>query len=192
MSSNAEDFSEFAEAASELMRLQDNSLGVISRLVRQQMAAQQRVEELEADLDVAKKHLRSIQEDLLPTAMGEFGLKELKMEDGSKVVVKQDVQASVSKQFQSEAFDWLRNNGWGDLLKNVVSVPFGRGEEQRATELIQTLSNDGLICDQKVWVEPMTLKAFVRERVNAGEQFPDQLFNVYIVNKATIATPKRK
>jgi hypothetical protein len=184
--------SDFESAAAELTTLREKEVSKISTLVRQQMQAQQRVEDLEADLDAAKKILRSIQEDLLPAAMAEFGLKELKMEDGSKVTIKQDVQASISKQHQSEALQWLRDHGWGDLIKNVVSVPFSRGEDGKADELIKNLESQGIIPDQKVWVEPMTLKAFVKQRINAGDNFPHEYFNAYVVNKAAITQPKRK
>jgi hypothetical protein len=38
-------------------------------------------------------------------------------------------------------------------------------------------------------VEPMTLKALVRERIEAGKELPTELFGVFIENKTTI---KRK
>ena len=42
---------------------------------------------------------------------------------------------------------------------------------------------------QKLKVEPMTLKALVRERMEAGKEMPTELFNIYVGNKTTI---KRK
>ena len=39
---------------------------------------------------------------------------------------------------------------------------------------------------QKEWVEPMTLKAFVREQVEKGSDLPQDLFNVFIGEKASI------
>jgi len=38
-------------------------------------------------------------------------------------------------------------------------------------------------------VEPMTLKALVRERLESGKEMPTELFNVFVGNKTTI---KRK
>jgi hypothetical protein len=40
--------------------------------------------------------------------------------------------------------------------------------------------------DQAEKVEPSTLKAWVRERVERGEQFPMELFGAYIGKKASI------
>ena len=42
---------------------------------------------------------------------------------------------------------------------------------------------------QKLKVEPMTLKALVRERIEAGKEMPTEIFNVFVGNKTTI---KRK
>jgi hypothetical protein len=39
---------------------------------------------------------------------------------------------------------------------------------------------------QKEWVEPMTLKAFVREQVEKGTDLPYETFNIYIGQKSKI------
>ena len=41
---------------------------------------------------------------------------------------------------------------------------------------------------KKEKVEPMTLKAFVREQVEKGKELPFDLFGVYIANKAKLTT----
>ena len=43
---------------------------------------------------------------------------------------------------------------------------------------------------QKEWVEPMTLKAFVREQVEKGADLPLETFNVYIGQKSKITKEK--
>ena len=40
--------------------------------------------------------------------------------------------------------------------------------------------------NKKEKVEPMTLKAFVREQVEGGKELPFDLFGVYIANKTKI------
>jgi len=44
--------------------------------------------------------------------------------------------------------------------------------------------------DKKEKVEPMTLKAFVREQVEGGKELPFDLFGVYIANKTKITNNK--
>lgn len=181
---------DFESAASELSALKDEHLGTISRLVEKQRSWERTVEDIELQLKRAKEELRKVQEDLLPAALSEFGVHELVMKDGSKVKVKEDVKASISKDRQSEAFSWLRNHGFDDIIKNVVSIPFGRGEDEKAAQLIVNLDKEGFAPDQEMWVEPMTLKAFVREQIRNGTPVPEDVFGVYIINKATIVPPK--
>jgi hypothetical protein len=51
---------------------------------------------------------------------------------------------------------------------------------------MEMLSMSGFPVEQAEKVEPMTLKAWVKERVEKGSDFPSELFGVYIGQKATI------
>jgi hypothetical protein len=94
--------------------------------------------------------------------------------------VKQLVQASIPVRYREEAFKWLRDNGHGDLIKNQVSATFGKGEDISANDFIDKISSLGYEPTQKVWVEPMTLKAFVREQINEGSELPMDKFGVFV------------
>ena len=97
---------------------------------------------------------------------------------------------SVLRQEKKEnALKWLRENGLGDIIKNEISVSFGRNEDNKAADYAELAKGQGLEPQQKLKVEPMTLKALVRERIEAGKEMPTELFNVFIGNKTTI---KRK
>ena len=43
---------------------------------------------------------------------------------------------------------------------------------------------------QKLKVEPMTLKALVRERLESGKEMPTELFNVFAGNQTKITRSK--
>ena len=43
---------------------------------------------------------------------------------------------------------------------------------------------------QKLKVEPMTLKALVRERLEAGQEMPSDLFNLFTGNRTKITRNK--
>jgi hypothetical protein len=87
------------------------------------------------------------------------------------------------------AFNWLRNNGLGDIIKNEILVSFGRNEDNKAADYAALAQERGFQPTQKLTVAPMTLKALVRERIEAGKDMPTELFNVFVGNKTTI---KRK
>jgi hypothetical protein len=108
------------------------------------------------------------------------------MEDGSSIEVKPFYSASITEARRAEAFQWLRDHGFDDIIKNTVSVRFGRGEDELCNRLLGMLGQQGFPVEQSEKVEPSTLKAWVKERVTRGEQFPMELFGAYIGKKASI------
>jgi len=118
-----------------------------------------------------------------------MSLSSLKLADGSSVEVKPVYGASIPVSRKEEAFKWLRNNGLGDLIKNEVTVSFGRNEDNKAVQYAVLAQGQGYQPVQKLKVEPMTLKALVRERIESGREIPSDLFNVYAGSRTTI---KRK
>ena len=164
----------------------DTQLSTVSALARSQLRLHEQVNQAEAETKRLKEELRKIQEDLLPAAMAEFGLSSLELDDGSKISVKPYYGASINKENTDGAFDWLNVNGFGDLIKNNITASFSRGEEQSAEQLKNELEGTGHRVSTKKWVEPMTLKAFVREQVEQGNDLPHDLFNVFIGEQATI------
>ena len=118
--------------------------------------------------------------------MRECNLSEIKLADGVKVSVQQFYSARIGKEKEEEAFAWLKTNGHEDIIKNVVSLQFGRGEDDSAENMLQSLTSQGYSPSNKRWVEPMTLKAFAREQVENGTDLPFETFNVYVGQKTKI------
>ena len=147
------------------------------------------IEKTEESLKEQKKQKDHVSMEVIPTLMSEMGLAELKLVDGSVVTVKPNYSASITVANREAAFNWLRNNGLGDIIKNEISVSFGRNEDNKAADYASLAQERGFQPTQKLKVEPMTLKALVRERIEAGKEMPTELFNVYVGNKTTI---KRK
>ncbi|MEC8831477.1 MAG: hypothetical protein VX772_03885, partial [Bacteroidota bacterium] len=88
-----------------------------------------------------------------------------------------------------EAFGWLKEHGHDDIIKNEVIIRFGRGEEDKANELVKELDGKGLSPDQKRRVEPMTIKGFVREQIEKGVNLPQDKFGVYTFYDTKIIKP---
>jgi hypothetical protein len=149
----------------------------------------QQVVLLEKDLKQKKKDFEYLSGEVIPTMMAEMGLSQLKLMDGSSVDVKPNYSANITIANRDAAFNWLRTNGLGDIIKNEISVSFGRNEDNKAADYAALASERGYQPTQKLKVEPMTLKALVRERIESGKEMPTELFNVFVGNKTTI---KRK
>ena len=133
-----------------------------------------------------EKEIERISGDVIPTLLSEMGLSSLKLADGSAVDVKPYYSANISIKNRESAYSWLRQNGLGDIIKNEISVSFGRNEDTKAAEYADLAKGQGYQPTQKLKVEPMTLKALVRERIEAGKEMPTDIFNVFVGNRTKI------
>ena len=179
---------DFEEDQQEVIQNTGN-LQTLADQVEKLNSLQQRIELQEDNLKSTKKEFDHLSGEVIPTMMAEMGLSHLKLMDGSSVDVKPNYSASISIANREKAFNWLRENGLGDIIKNEISVSFGRNEDNKAADYAALAEERGFQPTQKLKVEPMTLKALVRERIEAGKEMPTEIFNVFVGNKTTI---KRK
>jgi hypothetical protein len=122
----------------------------------------------------------------IPAMMDEMQITKLKLKDGESVEIKKIYGASIPKDQQEAAFEWLRNNGLGDIIKNDITVTFGRGEDNKAASYVDLARGNGFEPVQKIGVNPMTLKALVRERLESGQDVPADLFKPFEGNQTKI------
>lgn len=158
----------------------------ISQLANQQLDLQHRVYVYEELLDTLKNELKDIQEKLLPEAMAAVGMSEFKLADGSKITIKEDVYASIRADKISNAVTWLDSMGLGDIVKDDVTVKFGRGDSDKAKDIVEYAQTQGYNVSEKLSVHPQTLKAIVKEQLARGIEFPDEFFSVNAVKKSII------
>jgi hypothetical protein len=113
----------------------------------------------EAGVKKLKEQANIISQFEIPQMMKEMNIEKLKLNDGETVEVTKIYGASLlPKDKQEEAFEWLRNNGLGDVIKNDITVTFGRGEDNKAAEYAFLARGQGFEPVQKIGVNPMTLK----------------------------------
>ena len=179
----------FEEDQQEVIQNTGN-LQTLADQVEKLNSLQQRIELQEDNLKNTKKEFDHLSGEVIPTMMAEMGLSHLKLMDGSSVDVKPNYSASISIANREKAFTWLRENGLGDIIKNEISVSFGRNEDNKAADYAVLAEERGYQPTQKLKVEPMTLKALVRERLEAGKSMPTEIFNVFVGNKTTIKRNK--
>jgi len=165
------------------------NIKTLSDQVLKLRAMEDQLKIMEEALKTRKKEIDRISGEVIPTMLSEMGLSQLKLADGSSVDVKPFYSATISAQNKDRAYNWLRTNGLGDIIKNEISVSFGRNEDNKAASYADLAKSNGFQPTQKLKVEPMTLKALVRERIEAGKEMPTEIFNIFVGNKTTI---KRK
>ena len=178
--------SSFENVAGELSQITEQGLSTVSKLVNKLVTLQQRQEQLEAEIKEVKANFRTIQEEELPELLAEHNIKVFTMTDGTEINVVKFYSASIPKARAEEAFKWLVENKHGDLIKNQVSTNFVRGQENQAEQFADELTGRGMPVNTRKWVEPMTLKAWAKDTTEKGVDVPQDLFGLYIGQKAVI------
>ena len=174
------------EVDAQALTVENTSLSSVAELAKQAISIENDIEDLEKVLSEKKEALRNLTEERIPDALKEIGMAKFEMTDGSVIEVKPFYSASIPADRRGEAYEWLRAHGFDDIIKNTVSVQFGRGEDDAAGELINVIRKQGLLPDQAEKIESQTLKAWVREMVEQGTEFPTDLFGAYTGFKAKI------
>ena len=153
------------------------SLGELSALAHALVEADRGIEAAVEELSTRKEAARQLREESIPAAMMELGLNEVKLDSGEKVTIKQDVYASIPAAQRDEAYAWLEAHGFGGLLKTEVVLHFTRGEKSKAEALMQELQSEGYTPELEQGVHAQTLKAFLREQLEAANpDLPLDLF----------------
>ena len=144
---------------------------------------------IEEQLKKKKEEADHISSKVIPELLAEQGLSEIKLADGSKVSVKQEFRCTLPKDEakREQAYEWLRNEKLGDIIKNNVFVTFGKGEDDKAKSLIDLAVENGYEPNQKSDVAWNTLTALYEERVKAGLDMPSDVFHLWIKDKTKIS-----
>jgi hypothetical protein len=168
------------------LTVKNEDLSAIGALAKRAKELEKELEELEASVKERKEQQRLLLEETIPAMLSELGMMKFSMTDGSEITVKPFYSASIKEENRAQAFEWLRKHGFDDIIKNTVSVRFGRGEDDLCDTLLNHLREQNYPVEQAQKVEPQTLKAWVREQVERGNEFPTELFGAYVGQKATI------
>lgn len=173
--------------------------------------AERRLAEAEKKLKEEKAALDTILREDLPLLLNEAGLKDITLEDGTKVKINPDISCAITQARKPEAHEWLRNHDGGGIIKTQVAVSFGKGELDRAEslviELVDSYGESAVSMDEGVHYQ--TLKSWLKERIaksakaveeaiERGEDpsnvasIPFDLFSIEPFDIAKITLPKAK
>ena len=160
----------------------------LSNLVRQLNSIQQQITDTEEHLKTLKSEKQKISLENIPMLMDEMGIERIDV-DGATVKLKTFVSASIPAERKQEAYNWLRENALDDIIKNDIIVSFGRGQDNQAGDVMYDLEQKGFHPEQKTHIHAMTLKAFVKERVEKDLPLDMDLFGAFVARTAEV---KRK
>ena len=155
----------------------------------------QKLKDTEDMIKSAEKHLKDLKakaDDIgsrvIPELLAEQGLTSLKLADGSSVSVKKEYRCTLPKDEdrRAQCYKLLRDQGLGDIIKNNVFVTFGKGEDDKAQQLLDLAAENGFEPQQKSDVAWATLTALFKERIESGLDMPPDVFSTWIKDKTKI------
>ena len=168
-----------------LDKIEENTMKSLSSLVKDLDQLTIDINKKEEELKSLKlqKHLMSTEQ--IPAMMDEMGVQRLDVENLS-VSLKPLINASIPPTRRDEAYQWLRENDLDDIIKNDVIMSFGKGEDNMAGDIMYELEQRGMHPEKKTHIHSMTLKAFIRERVEKGLPIDLDLFGAFVARTADI------
>ena len=143
---------------------------------------------IEEQLKKKKEEQDHISSKVIPELLAEQGLSEIKLADGSKVSVKKEYRCTIPKDEirREQCYKWLRDQKLEDIIKNNVFVTFGKGEDDKAKQLLDLAVANGFEPQQKSDVSWQTLTALFRERIESGLDMPSDVFSTWVKDKTKI------
>lgn len=155
---------------------------------RQVFLAEQ-VAALDEQLKAKKQELKTQSEEIVPSMMMELGMTKFTLANGYELSIKDEVYAKIPENTKFAAFQWLRDRNLDGIIKTQVSMDFGKGEDEEASRIVQTLADMGIYAKTESTIHPQTLKAFLREQISLGSGVPLEDFGATVVKTTVIRMP---
>lgn len=168
-----------------LDKVQQGDMKTLSSLVKDLDQLTIDINKKEEELKSLKLQKHKMSTEQIPAMMDEMGVQRLDVENLS-VSLKPLINASIPPTRRDEAYQWLRDNGLDDIIKNDVIMSFGKGEDNMAGDIMFELEQRGMHPEKKTHIHSMTLKAFIRERVEKGLPIDLDLFGAFVARTADI------
>ena len=176
--------------SADIMPVGDNLLAQISATADEVVEASVEVDHAEGYLKTAKSNLTRLTMRVLPELMAAAQQSKITTIRDLVVEVKNVLRASIPEHFLSQALKWLTDHGHESVIKDKITLSFGKGEAERAEKLCSLLDGWGFEYERSRGVHPQTLAALLRELRDKHIDFPMEIFGAVVLLEAKV-TPKK-
>jgi hypothetical protein len=160
-------------------------IGILAKLAYEQLELEQEIARIESHLSDKKKEYNEISEIKIPEIMDELSIDEFRLANGVKVSVNPYYSGKIT---DPAAYKWLEDNNQADIIKGEVNIPFPKGfSKEQLRLLVKVAEQVGLSAQVGEQVHPSTLRAWIKDMVQKGQQFPRELFNVYVGKRTKLS-----
>ena len=173
------------ESTKAFNQVDDEAIGQLGTELERMKAIQEKIiatEEMVKKLQYEEQLLADSITDLLQSR----GVSELKLTDGSWVTTRESLRCAITVENKEKAFAWIRSQGDEDIIKNLVSVDFKKGEDNISKKFKQLAEDSGLIPNETSTIHNSTLRSYLNAKLRDGVDFDETLFSVNRLNKVNI------
>lgn len=176
---------------SKIDTLDGKQLSDVGEAVNELENVRSKIAEHEQEIKKLKGREEQLENEIIPDFF-DTGIKQLTLQDGSKITVKDKTRAYIRDDNEEFCFNWLRDQGLDDVIKNKIITTFGKGQDSDAEELFSRLQDQGLYPENKKDVAWNTLAKLCEEQMEKGTMTSDvqERFGVTVVKSVKIERKK--
>ena len=176
---------------SKIDTLDGKQLSDVGEAVNELENVRSKIADHEQEIKNLKGREEQLENEIIPSFF-DTGIKQLTLQDGSKITVKDKTRAYIRDDNEEFCYNWLREQGLDDVIKNKVITTFGKGQDSDAEELLSRLQDQGLYPENKKDVAWNTLAKLCEEQMEKGTMTSDvqEKFGVTIVKSVKIERKK--
>jgi hypothetical protein len=167
------------EKKKELELPENSKMKQLTAMVEEYRDLELKIAEAQVELAKLTEQFNTIGQVRIPDLFDELSLSKLKLTSGQYVEVKRKFSASITAENQAACFEWLQKNGHESIIKHKIDIDLKKGESEEQEKIVDLLEEIGVTYTDKNTVHPQTLLAFVKEQMESGSNFPQELFKVY-------------
>ena len=165
-----------ADAPSQVTQTEPEKL---SQQIKTLQDIQQEIDNHKAKIKELEEREKHFSQVVIPDMMLAMDLKTMKLRDGSELEIDNKFFATALAPKRAEAYQWLRENGLGNIVKNEITVRFGKDEDNKATQYATLARGQGYEPEQKVSVHAGTLRVALEDLHTRGGKIPSEYFSTF-------------
>lgn len=194
------------EGEEEAPSLGPNALGVVADMAGQILTLDNEIAALLAAVEEKQVARAKLAKEQLPETMLEMKVKNVTLDNGAVVSIKEFLSASIPaettienappeeqprlRQKREKALAWLRKVKAGHIIKHEIRASIPKGEEALLKRVMAAMKKLKVAVTDKEAVHAGTLASFIRERKAQGAAIPDGVIDIYEGREAVIKLPK--
>lgn len=179
------------EAAAMRLGPTPDMLAAITTRANELLQLMAKRDEAEQMMQRLEGEILTLEQVTLPALMDEAQITVLGLENDQLLQRGEDVYASISKDNAPLATQWLIDNGYGSIVRTKVLVELEK-DDIKLLKLTRTaLMKAHIAFEESSAVNAATLRAFVKERLEAGTKLP-QSITVHVQPRVTVKVPRKK